>query len=167
VSPPAPTPKQVYADATAVMEQALAEAARAQWAGEQPDLHRQRRALIEARHAVPNDRLEPVTQVIRDLLTTYVAILDEQSRRDRYERDQALGGELRDDLERLRPRAGRHGLPVVDDRLSAFVVPQARRPEPRAAAARPRAPRPSEAPLPPAVEPKRRRRRRRSRSAPA
>src|ERR1051325_9300934 len=99
------TPRDIYADGMTVVERALAEAARAQWAGERPDIHRDRRRLIELRREVPNDREDPLGQAVRHLLTTYVSILDEQADRDRYERGLALSEELRAELARLRPRA--------------------------------------------------------------
>lgn len=115
---PSRSPKDVYRDAVRTMEGALAEAARAQWAGQKPDLRVERRALIDARRVVPNDRLDPVAQVIRDLLTTYVAVLDELALSDTYQRSAALSPALSADLERLRPRAARNNLPVLDDRFT-------------------------------------------------
>jgi hypothetical protein len=142
------SPKDVYRDAVHRMEEALAEAARAQWAGQRPDLHVHRRALIDARRTVPNDRLDPVAQVIRDLLTTYAAVLDELAASDTYQRSGALSPGLQADLERLRSRAARHSLPVLDDRFrfstgSSRAVAAAR----ATPAARPaRAPAPAAAP---------------------
>jgi hypothetical protein len=144
------------------MEAALADAARAQWAGQRPDLHVYRRALIDARRRVPNDRLDPVAQVIRDLLTTYAAVLDELSQSDTYQRSAALSAGLTADLQRLRPRAARHGLPVLDDRFT-FSSGGGRPAVPRATPA-PRAPR---TPTPAAGPGGRRRRRPRSGGGPA
>ncbi len=76
-----------------------------------------RRALIEARRSVPNDRLDPVAQVVRDLLTAYVAVLDEQAQHDVYRREGSLSPTLQAELDRLRRRAARLGLPVLDERL--------------------------------------------------
>jgi hypothetical protein len=156
VSIPERSPKQVYGAMTDVLERALAEAARAQWAGQQADLHRARRALIDARREVPNDRSDPVAQIVRDLLTAYAAVLDEQSRRTSYERDAALSAELRDELARLRPRAARQGLPVLTDDLRGFRMGRG------ADSPRPRRPVEERPPAPQAKPPAARRRRRRS-----
>jgi hypothetical protein len=152
------SPKQSYAEATRIVEAALAEAARAQWAGDFPDLHRARRTLIELRRSVPNDRLDPANQVVRDLLTVYATVLEEQGQRNAYERDQALSAELRAELERLRPRAARHGLPVLADDLRGFRVGRERPVAPPAPRARPARPAPAAA-ASGAAKPKRRRRR--------
>ncbi len=153
------TPTTVYRDAVETMERALAEAARAQWAGQRPDLHVFRRALIDARRAVPNDRLDPVAQVVRDLLTAYAAVLDDLAQSDTYRRADALTPVVRADLERLRPRAARHRLPVLDDRFGFTVG--ARRPASDGATA-PRRPRPADTAGAPAAagtgRPRRRRR---------
>jgi hypothetical protein len=150
------TPREIYAAAIELMEKALANAARAQWDGQFPDTHRDRRAMIDLRREVPNDRLDPQNQVIRDLLTAYADVLEDQQRRSVYERSAvAVTDELRAELGRLRPRAARHGLPVLTDDLKAF----------RAGRASDSGPRPS--PAPPASQgaagaPKRRHRSRRS-----
>jgi hypothetical protein len=120
------TPKTVYADATRTVEAALSSAAQAQWNGNYPDLHRERRALIDLRRTVPNDRLDPASQVVRDLITTYASVLEELSRRNTYERQSALPETLRDDLARLRPRAARIGLAVLTDDLRGFRVGRVR-----------------------------------------
>ncbi len=132
--------KQVYSDAIALVERALNDAGRAQFEARFPDLHRERRQLIELRRAVPNDRLEPSNQVVRDLLTTYAAVLEEQSRRNAYERDSAISDELKAELERLRPRAARQALPVLADDLRGFRLGRgADGARPPARTARPRA----------------------------
>ncbi len=129
--------KDVYAQAVVILERSLADAARSQWAGQRPDLHRDRRALIELRRSVPNDRLDPCNQVIRDLLTAYATLLDEQASRDSYERDVALSEEMKSELDRLRPRAARQGLPVVSADLRGFKVSRPREPSPVPAAVLP------------------------------
>jgi hypothetical protein len=164
------TPKTAYADATRTVEAALSAAAQAQWNGNYPDLHRQRRALIELRRTVPNDRLDPASQVVRDLITTYAAVLEELSRRNTYERQSALPQTLRDDLARLRPRAARIGLAVLTDDLRGFRVGRVRdateQPRPARPAPARRAAPPAAAPTTPAgsddgsAPPRRRRRRR-------
>ena len=158
--------KRVYTEAVVIVERSLAEAARAQWAGQRPDLHRDRRALIELRRSVPNDRLEPCNQVVRDLLTAYAAVLDEQSTRDTYERDVALSDDMKGELERLRPRAARQGLAVLTNDLRGFKTgraPSAPAPAQRGPSSRP-APAPGAAP---AADATARPRRRRSRSSPS
>jgi hypothetical protein len=152
-------PREIYAAAVDVVEKALDTAARAQWDGRFPDTHRERRALIELRREVPNDRLDPQSQVIRDLLTCYADVLTDQQTRATYERGpDALSEELRNELGRLRPRAARHGLPVLTDDLKAFRA--ARAPDRRP---RPEAPRPAAPPRPAAAAEPAKRRRRRSR----
>ena len=128
----------MYAQAVVIVERSLADAARSQWAGLRPDLHRDRRALIELRRSVPNDRLDPCNQVIRDLLTAYAALLDEQATRDSYERDVAVSEEMKAELERLRPRAARQGLAVLSADLRGFKVSRLRE-----ASTTPRPPRPA------------------------
>jgi hypothetical protein len=122
--------KQVYAQARTVVEQALDAAGRAQFEGRYPDVHRDRRQLIELRRSVPNDRLDATNQVVRDLLTTYASVLDEQGGRNVFERDTAISPELKAELERLRPRAARQGLPVLADDLRSFRLGRAE-PAPR------------------------------------
>jgi hypothetical protein len=163
--------KRVYAEAVVLVERSLAEAARSQWAGQRPDLHRDRRALIELRRSVPNDRLEPCNQVVRDLLTAYAAVLDEQAARDSYEREVALSEEMKDELERLRPRAARQGLAVLTNDLRGFKAgrvappaPSSRGDAPRGGATRPAS---TPAPSPAADGAGQPRRRRRSRSSPS
>jgi hypothetical protein len=163
----AQTPNQTYDSAIRLVEQSLQDAAQAQWQGHYPDLHRPRRALIELRRGVPNDRLDPVGQVVRDLLTAYAAALEELGTRNAYERDAALSEQLRSELERLRPRAARHGLAVLRDDLRGFAVTGVRPAAPRAASRPAPAATAGDAagPAPPAAAANapRRRRRRRSR----
>lgn len=142
--------RETYTEAVRVTEAALQGAVRAQWAGERADLHRDRKTLIELRHAVPNDKSDALAQVVRDLLTTYAAVLAEQSGKDHYERSTALSADLAGELARLRPRAARHALPVLTDDLREFKVGGGQRP-------RPAQTRPARAETPP-------RRRRRSRT---
>jgi hypothetical protein len=164
VTDEARTPRQIYASAVEVVERALDAAAREQWDGRFPDTHRERRALIDLRREVPNDRLDPLGQVIRDLLTCYAGVLEEQQGRNTYERSAvALSDELRTELGRLRPRAARQGLPVLTDDLKAFRAGggsdrgQRRRPEPP----------PAKAAAPAAAPAKRKRHRSRRRGAAA
>jgi hypothetical protein len=117
--------KQVYAEARTVVERALDTAGRAQFEGRYPDVHRDRRQLIELRRSVPNDRLDPTNQIVRDLLTTYASVLEEQGSKNAFERDTAISGELKTELERLRPRAARQGLPVLADDLRSFKMGRA------------------------------------------
>ena len=148
-----------------VIEQALADAARTQWAGQQADVNRARRTLIEARREVPNDRADPLAQVVRDLLTVYAAVLDEQARKTTYERNAAVSDELKTELARLRPRAARQGVPVMSDDLRGFRLGRgadASRPAPVPAPARPAAKPPAAAA---GTQPSRRRRRRSARPA--
>lgn len=162
--------KDVYAQAVVILERSLADAARSQWAGQRPDLHRDRRALIELRRSVPNDRLDPCNQVIRDLLTAYATLLDEQASRDSYERDVALSEEMKSELDRLRPRAARQGLPVVSADLRGFKVSRPREPSPVPAArpaARPAPAAGSGSAAPGAAAKKKRRHRPRSGRGPA
>ncbi len=153
--------KQVYSEARTVVERALDAAGRTQFEGRYPDLHRDRRQLIELRRSVPNDRLDATNQVVRDLLTTYASVLEEQGDRNTFERDGAISDELKAELARLRPRAARQGIPVLADDLRGFKLGRpvdpvrAPRPAPRAAAA------PAAQPAA-AGTPKRRRRSRRS-----
>jgi len=127
--------KQVYAEARTVVERALDAAGRAQFEGRYPDVHRDRRQLIELRRSVPNDRLDPTNQIVRDLLTTYASVREEQGAKNAFERDTAISGELKTELERLRPRAARQGLPVLADDLRSFKMgraapaPRPQRPE--------------------------------------
>ena len=79
--------KQVYAEARTVVERALDAAGRSQFEGRYPDLHRERRQLIELRRSVANDRLDATNQIVRDLLTTYASVLEEQGARNTFERD--------------------------------------------------------------------------------
>ena len=88
MSDSARNPREIYAAAVDVVEKALDAAARAQWDGRFPDTHRDRRALIELRREVPNDRLDPQGQVIRDLLTCYADVLEDQQNRSAYERNE-------------------------------------------------------------------------------
>jgi len=181
-----------YADGVTTVEEALAEAARAQWDGRRSDLHRQRRRLIELRRGVPNDKADPEAQVVRDLLTVYATVLDEVAEREEYRRGLDLTGETRAELDRLRRRAGRVGLRVLDEGSGEFRQPRreerpARPPRDDAPArpARPARPATRGAPRnaapasgtaapagPPAADgadgqPRKRRRRRRSRSGSA
>jgi hypothetical protein len=117
--------KQAYAEARTVVERALDAAGRAQFEGRYPDVHRDRRQLIELRRSVPNDRLDATNQVVRDLLTTYATVLEEQGARNTFERDTAISPELKAELERLRPRAARQGLPVLADDLRSFKLGRA------------------------------------------
>ena len=117
--------KQVYAEGRPVVERALDTAGRAQFEGRYPDVHRDRRQLIELRRSVPNDRLDPTNQIVRDLLTTYASVLEEQGSKNAFERDTAISGELKTELERLRPRAARQGLPVLADDLRSFKMGRA------------------------------------------
>ncbi len=117
--------KQVYAEARTVVERALDAAGRAQFEGRYPDVHRERRQLIDLRRSVPNDREDAANQVVRDLLTTYASVLEEQGDRNTFERDGAISDELKAELERLRPRAARQGLPVLADDLRAFRMGRA------------------------------------------
>ncbi len=112
----------VYRQVQTTVEDALTAATQAQWEGRNPDLHRERRALIELRHRIPNDRADVKGQVMRDLITTYAAVLEEQQGRDRYERGAAVGESLAADLARLRTRAGRFGIAVLTDDLKGFKV---------------------------------------------
>ena len=132
--------KQVYGEARTVVEQALDAAGRAQFEGRYPDVHRERRQLIELRRSVPNDRLDATNQIVRDLLTTYASVLEEQGARNVFERDTAISPELKVELERLRPRAARQGLPVLADDLRSFKLGRAA-PTPRPT--RPAAPAPA------------------------
>src|SRR4051794_29715980 len=125
--------KQVYAEAQTVVERALDAAGRAQFEGRYPDVHRDRRQLIDLRRSVPNDRQDAMNQIVRDLLTTYASVLEEQGERNTFERDGAISDELKAELERLRPRAARQGLPVLADDLRAFKLGRA----PSASAAKP------------------------------
>jgi hypothetical protein len=166
-----------YADGVRVVEEALAEAARAQWDGRRADLHRQRRRLIELRRGVPNDKLDPEAQVVRDLLTTYATVLEEAAQRTEYRRGLDLGQETRAELERLRRRAARVGLQVLDEQSGEFRAvrrePRPARPPREPRPQRPARPRPAAggAPAPaPGGEaeggaPRRRRRRRRPRGS--
>jgi hypothetical protein len=161
-----------YAEAVRTVEEALAEAARAQWDGRRGDLHRQRRRLIELRRGVPNDKLDPEAQIVRDLLTAYATVLDEAAQRTEYRRGLELTQETRAELDRLRRRAGRVGLRVLDEGSGEFRA--VRRVEERPArpprADRPKRPRPAAAASPPPAaagqgddgQPRKRRRRRRS-----
>ena len=160
------TPKQVYAEAIAIVEQALGDAARLQWNGQKPDLHRERRTLIELRRTVPNDRLDPCAQVVRDLLTTYATLLDEQTARDTYERERAVSTELKLELERLRPRAARQGLPVLADDLRGFKLGRAHGASAPARQAAPPAAAPDRTAADPARPKRRRHRSRRGSSTP-
>jgi len=117
--------KQVYAEARTVVERALDAAGRAQFEGRYPDVHRERRQLIDLRRSVPNDRQDATAQIVRDLLTTYATVLEEQGDRNTFERDGAISDELKAELERLRPRAARQGLPVLADDLRAFKLGRA------------------------------------------
>jgi hypothetical protein len=154
--------KQVYSEARTVVERALDAAGRSQFEGRYPDLHRERRQLIDLRRTVANDRLDATNQVVRDLLTTYASVLEEQGGRNTFEREGAISDDLKTELGRLRPRAARQGLPVLADDLRGFKLgrpadpARAPRPAPRAAAAAPAA-----APAA-AGTPRRRRRSRRS-----
>jgi hypothetical protein len=134
------TAKKVYSEAIALVERALDDAGRAQFESRFPELHRERRQLIELRRGVPNDRLDPANQVVRDLLTTYASVLEEQSQRNAYGRESAISDELKGELERLRPRAARQGLPVLADDLRGFRLGRRIEPSPSPAgrAARPR-----------------------------
>lgn len=158
--------KQVYAEARTVVERALDAAGRTQFEGRYPDLHRDRRQLIELRRSVANDRLDATNQIVRDLLTAYAAVLEEQGERNTFERDSAISDELKAELVRLRPRAARQGLPVLADDLRGFKLgraadtPRPQRAAPRAAAAAP-------APAPGAGGTPRRRRRSRRSGSPA
>ena len=125
--------KQDYAEAQTVVERALDAAGRAQFEGRYPDVHRDRRQLIDLRRSVPNDRQDAMNQIVRDLLTTYASVLEEQGERNTFERDGAISDELKAELERLRPRAARQGLPVLADDLRAFKLGRA----PSASAAKP------------------------------
>src|SRR3954470_10245539 len=118
--------KQVYAEAQTVVERALDAAGRAQFEGRYPDVHRERRQLIDLRRSVPNDRQDATNQIVRDLLTTYASVLEEQGDRNAFERDGAISDELKAELERLRARAARQGLPVLADDLRAFRMGRAR-----------------------------------------
>ncbi len=109
-----------YAEGVRTVEEALAEAARSQWDGRRADLHRQRRRLIELRRGVPNDKLDPEAQVVRDLLTTYATVLDEAAQRTEYRRGLDLAQETRADLERLRRRPARVGLRFLDEQPGEF-----------------------------------------------
>ena len=135
--------KQVYGQARTVVERALDAAGRAQFEGRYPDVHRDRRQLIELRRSVPNDRLDPTNQIVRDLLTTYATVLEEQGSKNAFERDTAISDDLKTELERLRPRAARQGLPVLADDLRSFKMGRAA-PAPRPE--RPRTPAPAAAP---------------------
>ena len=156
--------KQVYSAARTVVERALDDAGRSQFEGRYPDLHRDRRQLIELRRSVANDRLDATNQIVRDLLTTYAAVLEEQGERNTFERGNAISDELKAELVRLRPRAARQGLPVLADDLRGFQLGRATetarapRPAPRAAAP---------APAPAAPGPAHRRRRSRRPGSPA
>jgi hypothetical protein len=160
--------KQVYSEARTVVERALDAAGRAQFEGRFPDLHRDRRQLIELRRSVANDRLDATNQIVRDLLTTYAAVLEQQGERNTFERDNAISDELKAELVRLRPRAARQGLPVLADDLRGFKLGRAadtaRAPRP---AARKAAPAPAPAPAPAAAGTPRRRRRSRRPGSPA
>jgi hypothetical protein len=160
--------KQVYSEARTVVERALDAAGRAQFEGRVPDLHRDRRQLIELRRSVANDRLDATNQIVRDLLTTYAAVLEQQGERNTFERDNAISDELKAELVRLRPRAARQGLPVLADDLRGFKLGRAadtaRAPRP---AARKAAPAPAPAPAPAAAGTPRRRRRSRRPGSPA
>ena len=85
---------------------------------------------------------------MRDLLTTYASVLEEQGARNTFEREGAISDDLKAELGRLRPRAARQGLPVLADDLRGFKLgrpadpARSPRPAPRAAPAAP-------APLPP------------------
>jgi hypothetical protein len=133
--------KQIYSEARTVVERALDVAGRTQFEGRYPDLHRDRRQLIELRRSVANDRLDATNQVVRDLLTAYAGVLSEQGARNTFEREGAISDELKAELGRLRPRAARQGLPVLADDLRGFKLgrpadpARAPRPTPRAAAA--------------------------------
>jgi hypothetical protein len=137
--------KQVYSEARTVVERALDAAGRSQFEGRYPDLHRDRRQLIDLRRSVANDRLDATNQVVRDLLTTYASVLEEQGGRNTFEREGAISADLKAELARLRPRAARQGLPVLADDLRGFKLGRAAeparpsRPAPRAAAAAPAA----------------------------
>jgi hypothetical protein len=162
--------KQVYSEARTVVERALDAAGRTQFEGRYPDLHRDRRQLIELRRSVANDRLDATNQVVRDLLTTYASVLEEQGGRNTFERDNAISAELKAELARLRPRAARQGIPVLADDLRGFKLGRAAdtartpRPAPRAAGAPAAAASPAAASAT-AGTPRRRRRSRRSGSA--
>ena len=153
--------KQVYSEARTVVERALDAAGRSQFEGRYPDLHRDRRQLIDLRRSVANDRLDATNQVVRDLLTTYASVLEEQGARNTFEREGAISDDLKAELGRLRPRAARQGLPVLADDLRGFKLgrpadpARSPRPAPRAAPAAPAAPAA-------AGTPRRRRRSRRS-----
>ena len=103
---------------------------------------------------------------MRDLLTTYASVLEEQGERNTFERDNAISDELKAELVRLRPRAARQGLPVLADDLRGFKLGRAadtarpQRSAPRTAAAAP-------APAPAAAGTPRRRRRSRRSGSPA
>jgi hypothetical protein len=127
--------KQVYSEARTVVERALDAAGRTQFEGRYPDLHRDRRRLIELRRSVANDRLDATNQVVRDLLTTYATVLEEQGARNTFERDNAISAELKAELARLRPRAARQGIPVLADDLRGFKVGRAADPARAPAAA--------------------------------
>lgn len=155
-------PEAVYRSAQAVMEDALAEIARVLWAGDRPDGGKPRRALIALRHEVPNDKTEPANQVVRDLITVYADLIVAAASRDAYHRGVPVTGDQAAELERIRPRAARLGLPVLDHMSGEFSLG-------RGGAARrerrpPAATKPEAAPDRPAADgPKRPHRRRRSR----
>lgn len=178
-----------YAEGVTIVEEALAEAARSQWDGKRSDLHRQRRRLIELRRGVPNDKADPEAQVVRDLLTVYATVLDEVAERQEYRRGLDLTSETRAELDRLRRRAGRVGLRVLDEGSGEFRQPRREerpaarpprgdapprparpaRPAPRSAAPANGAAAPATAPAAEGADgqPRKRRRRRRSRSSSA
>lgn len=115
-------PKRVYRSAQTLVEETLAEIARVLWAGERPDGGRTRRALIALRHEVPNDKLEPATQVVRDLITLYADLVVAAASRDSYHRGVPVTGEQAAELDRVRPRAARLGLPVLDPLTGEFSL---------------------------------------------
>ncbi len=115
-------PEAVYRTAQTLVEEALADIARVLWAGDRPDGGRPRRALIALRHEVPNDKAEPATQVVRDLITLYADLIVAAASRDSYHRGVPVTGEQAAELDRVRPRAARLGLPVLDPLTGEFSL---------------------------------------------
>jgi hypothetical protein len=115
-------PQTVYRSAQTIVEEALADIARVLWAGDRPDGGRPRRALIALRHEVPNDKSEPATQVVRDLITLYADLIVAAASRDSYHRGVPVTGEQAAELERVRPRAARLNLPVLDPLTGEFSL---------------------------------------------